>query len=81
MTSACLETLLIVLFYSVTYCQSKVLDGICDSECNRIGCEYDRDDCLPTQNDGLLGTIILQLEISRETFDARKDSFLQKFSQ
>ncbi|UJR26598.1 hypothetical protein I4U23_007918 [Adineta vaga] len=63
-----------------TYCESKTLNGICDHECNKIDCDYDRDDCLPTQNDGLLGTIILQLEITRETFEQRKNLFLQRFS-
>ncbi len=53
---------------SITYCQSKILNGICDHECNKVGCDYDREDCLPTQNDGLLGTIILQLEIDKQTF-------------
>jgi len=65
---------------NVSYCQSRVLNGICDHECNRIGCEYDRDDCLPTQTDGLLGTIILQLEIDKQTFDKRKDAFIERFS-
>jgi hypothetical protein len=46
-----------------------------------VGCDYDREDCLPTQNDGLLGTIILQLEIDKQTFEKRKDLFLQRFSK
>jgi hypothetical protein len=46
-----------------------------------MGCDYDREDCLPTQNDGLLGTIILQLEINKETFEKRKELFLQRFSK
>ena len=65
----------------MTLCQSKVFNGICDQECHRDGCDYDREDCLPTQTDGLLGTIILQLEIDRETFEKRKESFLQRFSK
>ncbi|CAF1365225.1 unnamed protein product [Adineta steineri] len=63
-----------------SYCESKVLNGICDPECNKIDCNYDRDDCLPTQNDALLGTIILQLETTKETFEKRKQLFLQRFS-
>jgi hypothetical protein len=70
-----------IKFFSTTYCQSKVLNGICDHECNKIGCDYDRDDCLPIQADGLLGTIILQLEIDKETFEKRKQIFLQRFSK
>jgi hypothetical protein len=58
-----------------------MLNGICDHECNKIGCDYDREDCSPIQNDGLLGTIILQLEIDKQTFEKRKDLFLQKFSK
>ncbi|CAF5140867.1 unnamed protein product, partial [Rotaria sp. Silwood1] len=69
-----------LLTCNISYCQSKMLNGICDHDCNKIGCDYDRDDCLPMQNDGLLGTIILQLEISKETFEQRKDLFLQRFS-
>ncbi|CAF4399033.1 unnamed protein product, partial [Rotaria sp. Silwood2] len=69
-----------LLTCNISYCQSKMLNGICDHECNKIGCDYDRDDCLPMQNDGLLGTIILQLEISKEIFDKRKELFLQRFS-
>ncbi len=69
------------IFFSITYCQSKMLNGICDHECNKIGCDYDREDCLPTQNDGLLGTIILQLEIDKQTFEKRKEVFLQRFSK
>ncbi|CAF2076587.1 unnamed protein product [Rotaria magnacalcarata] len=65
---------------NISYCQSVVLNGICNHECNKIGCDYDRDDCVPTYNDGLLGTIVLQLEITKETFDKRKESFLQRFS-
>ena len=66
---------------SATACREKALNGVCDQECNRIGCDYDREDCLPTQNEGLLGTIILQLEIDRDTFDKRKEAFLQRFSR
>jgi hypothetical protein len=66
---------------SITYCQSKILNGICDHECNKIGCDYDRDDCSPIQTDGLLGTIILQLEMDKETFEKRKQTFLQRFSK
>jgi ankyrin repeat protein len=57
------------------------LNGICDHECNKVGCDYDRDDCLPTQSDNLLGTIILQLEIDKQTFEKQKDLFLQRFSK
>lgn len=67
--------------FSVSHCQSKILNGICDQECNKIGCDYDRDDCVSTYNDGVLGTIILQLEITKETFEKRKDLFLQRFSK
>lgn len=66
---------------NVTACQSKVLNGICEHECYQTGCDYDREDCLiQQQTEQLLGTIILQLEIDRETFDKRKDAFLQRFS-
>ncbi len=67
--------------FSTSFCQSQILNGICNQECNKIGCDYDRDDCVPTHNDGLLGTIVLQLEITKETFDKRKESFLQRFSK
>ena len=72
---------MLLSFSSVTVCQGKALNGVCDQDCNRVGCDYDREDCLPTQNEGLLGTIILQLEIDRETFDKRKEAFLQRFSK
>ncbi len=68
------------LLFSISHCKSKILNGICDHECNKIDCDYDREDCSLTQNDGLLGTIILQLEIDKQTFDKRKDLFLQRFS-
>ena len=70
-----------LLSSSVTYCQSKVLNGICEHQCNQIGCDYDREDCAVTQNDALLGTIILQLETDKETFEKRKYVFLQRFSK
>lgn len=46
-----------------------------------MGCDYDREDCAVIQNDSLLGTIILQLETDKETFEKRKDIFLQRFSK
>ena len=56
-----------------------MLNGICDQQCNKIDCDYDRDDCLSMRNDDLLGTIILQLDIDKETFNQRKGLFLQRF--
>ena len=68
--------------FSASACPSKVLNGIWPHECFQTGCDYDREDCLiQQQTEQLLGTIILQLEIDRETFDKRKDAFLQRFSQ
>ena len=68
-------------FSSVTDCQAKRLNGICEHQCNQVDCDYDREDCALAQNDALLGTIILQLEIDKEAFEKRKDVFLQRFSK
>ena len=57
------------------------MNGICDHQCNQPDCDHDREDCALMQNDALLGTIILQLEIDKETFEKRKDVFLQRFSK
>ena len=64
--------------FSITDCQLKIFNGICDQQCNKIDCDYDRDDCLSMRDDDLLGTIILQLEIDKKTFNERKELFLQR---
>lgn len=70
-----------VFVSSITDCQLKRLNGICEHQCNQIDCDYDREDCAIAQTDALLGTIILQLEIEKEAFEKRKDVFLQRFSK